>query len=196
MSSKNKASKKRVTKKVSKRSLVSKRSNKRGESNGLDGSNVPGGTNGPDGPNNGDNASGDIVPRGPTLHELIVRDIIAGSHTEGQCSTVTYIADMRRVSTSTVYNHLRQFHRDLEPIFKTPRGLVYGSDASLEDMAKTQLKMTSKISGVAIEANAVCPVIIDTWGSSTRPDRNTIIGISQDLHAHSTTEWTRNVHSM
>jgi hypothetical protein len=147
--------------------------------------------------NRGPSAGGDSPERHPLdLHQIILDDIISGSRAVGQCFTVAYIADRNRISTSTVYNHIRNMHRDGLPVYKTPRGLVFGEHVSLEDMAKTQLRMVNRINSVAIESNGVTPPTIIAWNNSNHPDRVVMVDIARRIASHQHTAWTRTSHEM
>lgn len=129
------------------------------------------------------------------LHTFLYEDIKAGSKSAGQCYTVSFIADRYGISTSTVYNHLKQFHRDGIPIFKTPRGLVFGSDTTMVDQLKFGLRMSVRNMNTSIESNALCPVILKSWANTKGDNAITVLETAKALMG-STSTWTRRVHTL
>lgn len=188
-----KSSKKRLVKSISRAKAVPKKPGHSGSSGGPSGPSGPGNHSGPGGP--GSPAAGGL-PHAAFNHADLILMIQACSVPVGQCSTVSFLADYFRVSDSTINNHIRDMYRNGLPVYRTTRGLVYGNDASLEDMAKVQKRMTSKINNVAIEANAVCAPIAAAWNNSNHPDRVVLVGINHRIAAHQHIAWTRDVHAM
>ena len=131
----------------------------------------------------------------PDLHTILINDIKAGSKPAGQCYTVVYLADKHGVSTSTVYNHIRQVWRDGQPLFRTARGLVWGDDVTKIEQIKKELNLSVKRMASVIEANAVCPVIIKTWASSKSKDKPLIVDTAKALMGNSNA-WSRTVSSV
>jgi hypothetical protein len=188
-----KSSKKRLVKSISRAKAVPKKPGRSGSSGGPSGPSGPGNPSGPGGP--GGPAAGGL-PHAAFNHADLLAMIQRWSAPVGQCSTAAYLADYFRVSISTIYNHIRQMYRDGLPIYRTIRGFVYGEDATLEDMAKVQRRMTGCINGVAIEANAVCAPTATAWNNSHHPDRVVMVGITNRIVALHHPAWTRDTHAM
>lgn len=124
------------------------------------------------------------APNSMNLHQLIRSDIAMGSRAVGQCFTPSYIADRNRISVTTVHNHIRQFHRDGDPVYKTYRGLVEPEHITSMDQVKVQKRLAKRQMGAKIEAGAVCPHIISTWQNTNRPDRIFVMSVARDLMAN------------
>ena len=129
------------------------------------------------------------------LHDILLEDIMTGSKSSGQCLTVSFLADKHGVSTSTIYNHIRQMWRDNVPVLKIPRGLVTGSDATKIDLIKIQLKLARRRSNSVLESSTIHPVVTRIYGKDSS-QQGLLVKETSGRLIDNVNIWTRRVNEL
>lgn len=125
------------------------------------------------------------------LHKHILGIISSNSKQIGQGATAQYIADCLNISTSTVYNHLRQARLDGVGVHSIPRGLILSNHATRIDDVKEMLKFAIRRQGIIIEANAVAPHIQKRWPKNEACMLESLNGATGNVN-----EWRRRIDAL